>query len=62
MYKGRRFRDLDRWHGPGIIIGDELNQGGQRRAYWISHNGTCFLVAPEHVRLATRMAQLAPSI
>eukprot|EP00969_Alexandrium_andersonii_P269975 11932396-Alexandrium_andersonii.AAC.1 len=48
--KGRRIRDFDRWHGPGVIIGDEPDPrpGGRRRAYWVSHAGNLLLVAPEH--------------
>ena len=61
--KGRRIRDFDRWHGPGVIIGDEPNPlGNGRRGYWVSHNGQLMLVAPEHVRLATRVEQLLPGI
>ena len=58
--RGRRFRDFDRWRGPGVIIGDERRPDGGRRAYWVSHAGSLLLAPPEHVRLATRMEQLMP--
>ena len=38
--KGRRIRDIERWRGPGIIVGEEQEQGGQRRGYWVSHAGS----------------------
>jgi hypothetical protein len=60
--KGRRIREFERWRGPGVIIGDEVNADGTKRGHWISHNGALFLVAPEHLRLATRVEQMVPGV
>ena len=53
-------RERERWHGPALVVGVERNQDGRARAYWITHSGQALLVAPEHLRLATRQEQLLP--
>ena len=64
--KGRSSRELNRWHGPAIVIGEERSgtngQPGSRRGWWISHNGNLLLVAPEHVRMATRYEMMFPGL
>ncbi len=60
--KGRKYRDFDRWHGPGVVIGDERNPDAGRKGYSALHNGQLLLVAPEHIRLATRLEQMTPGL
>eukprot|EP00972_Heterocapsa_arctica_P053580 7892467-Heterocapsa_arctica.AAC.1 len=48
-----------RWHGPGVIIGREGRTPHHDEGYWVSHNGSMLLVAPDHIRPATMEEQLA---
>ena len=50
--KGRQARLVDRWYGPGVIIGHEWDQESKRDSYWVSYGGKCFLVANTHLRHA----------
>ena len=45
----RKFKNSKRgaWHGPCSVIGREGPN------YWVSRNGRCVMVAPEHIRAAT---------
>ena len=52
ILKGRRTRQVERWYGPGVVIGHEWDQEAERDSYWISYGGTCFLVAAVHMRHA----------
>lgn len=58
--KGRRAREAERWHGPAIVVGVEKHADGRARAYWITQSAQALLVAPEHLRLATRQEQMLP--
>ena len=51
---------MERWHGPAIVIGSEGHADGRARGYWITHAGQALLVAPGHLRLATRQEQMLP--
>ena len=50
--KGRRARLIERWFGPGVVIGHEWDQTAERDSYWVSYGGKCFLVAGTHMRHA----------
>ena len=48
--KGRRSRIIERWWGPGVVIGHEWDQTAKRDSYWVSYGGRCFMVANTHLR------------
>ena len=50
--KGKRSRLVERWYGPGVVIGHEWDGAAHRDTYWVSYGGTCFLVAGTHMRHA----------
>ena len=50
--RGHRARIVERWYGPGVVIGHEWDQQAQRDSYWVSYGGKCFLVAGTHMRHA----------
>ena len=50
--KGRKGRLVERWYGPGVIVGHEWDQTVQRDSYWVSYGGKCFLIAGTHLRHA----------
>ena len=43
ILKGRRTRQVERWYGPGVVIGHEWDQEAERDSYWISYGRICFL-------------------
>ena len=50
--KGRKARLVERWYGPGVVVGHEWDGTAQRDSYWVSYGGKCFLVAGTHMRHA----------
>ena len=58
-FRGRRRRQFDRWRGPGTVIGRERRDGQEREGYWVSHAGHLRLIAPQHLRAASRDEQIS---
>ena len=58
-FRGRRRRQFDRWRGPGTVIGRERRDGQEREGYWVSHAGHLRLIAPQHLRPASREEQIS---
>ena len=55
----RGARMFSRWHEPAVVIGREARSPHHDEGYWVSHQGSLLLVAPEHVRAETLEEQLA---
>ena len=61
--KGRASRLPERWIGPAVVIGQEMNERGEgSEGYWLVHNGNLLLVAPQHLRNATAEERLTDEV
>ena len=53
---------VERWHGPAVVLGREVRGEQLMDGYWLAHNGYLPLVAPEHIRSATREERLSSAV
>ena len=60
--RGRRARRFDRWNGPAVVIGREIDVRGENEGYWVAYSNELSLVAPQHLRRATAEEQMAPEV
>ena len=51
----RRKLLLKRWHGPALVLSQEMNSGGLPIAVYVAYRGNCTKVAIEHIRHASTL-------